>query len=386
MPPSGFGRAPDVPVGVGPSRTASAAGRLAQGEGRTRRRGGGAGRRHVVARHTRGSQARSSRDPRCLARNTDAARRPRARRFGGQDACRDRRPPARDRRASHARCARERVAAGTAGKQSMDCGGAPACAAPARPHRWPRRCSPLAGVHCPWLRLHVAAGRHRRSHARDGTLRPRCSAGRLRDPRATVSCWGLSAGYAHGLARRERWGITGNCQLGSMGSFRAIFCVYPTHRRAFFASYNSDPEEGNFDRVDSLIASALGVPQTAALATSSPGGDPAEWSGWYVVRPNRFQQFAYVDALMVTRIVWNGSTLELRPIQGAIRSLEPLGGPFFRHSGRREATHVISRSSDGVAIITDGLRGIADGRATAGDRVRAGASGAFGVRWSGRCA
>jgi CubicO group peptidase (beta-lactamase class C family) len=170
---------------------------------------------------------------------------------------------------------------------------------------------------------------------------------------------GLSAGYAHGLLRRERWGITGNCHLGNVGTFRAILCVYPAHQRAFFASYNSDPEEGNFDRVDSLIASALGVPETVAVAVSAPSVDPAAWNGWYVVRPNRFEQFAYLDELMgVTRINWNGAAnvLELRPIQGAGRSLEPVGGALFRAGGRRAATHVISQSSDGARIVSDGLR------------------------------
>jgi CubicO group peptidase (beta-lactamase class C family) len=160
---------------------------------------------------------------------------------------------------------------------------------------------------------------------------------------------GLAAGYAHGLARRERWGITGKCHLGNMGTFRAILCVYPEHQRAFFASYNSDPEQGNFSRVDSLFASALGVPQTDAAAVTSPGVDPAGWNGWYVVRPNRFQQFAYLDELMgVTRISWNGETLVLRPLQGATRSLEPVGGALFRLTGSREATHVIGRSLTGV--------------------------------------
>lgn len=168
---------------------------------------------------------------------------------------------------------------------------------------------------------------------------------------------GLAAGYAHGLLRRERWGITGNCHLGNIGTFRAILCVYPAYQRAFFASYNSDPEQGNFNRVDSLLASALGVPRTPAAPTTAPGVDPGEWNGWYVVRPNRFQQFAYLDELMgIMRIGWNGSTLDLRPVQGTPLSLESVGGALFRLDGRREATHVLGRSSDGAQIVSDGLR------------------------------
>ncbi|HET9453150.1 MAG TPA: serine hydrolase domain-containing protein, partial [Gemmatimonadaceae bacterium] len=69
---------------------------------------------------------------------------------------------------------------------------------------------------------------------------------------------GLTAGYALGLATRERWGVPGKCHAGNLGTFRALLCLYPEHQRAFFVSYNTDPEGANFDRVDSLLASALG--------------------------------------------------------------------------------------------------------------------------------
>jgi CubicO group peptidase (beta-lactamase class C family) len=168
---------------------------------------------------------------------------------------------------------------------------------------------------------------------------------------------GLVAGYAHGLARRERWDITGKCHLGNIGTFRAILCVYPEHQRAFFASFNSDPEQGNFSRIDSLFASALGVPQTDAAPVATPAVDPGAWTGWYVVRPNRFQQVAYMDELVgVTRITWNGETLSLRPLQGATQSLLPVGGALFRLVGRREATHVIGNSDNGALIVSDGMR------------------------------
>ncbi|MDX2208349.1 MAG: serine hydrolase domain-containing protein [Gemmatimonadales bacterium] len=168
---------------------------------------------------------------------------------------------------------------------------------------------------------------------------------------------GLVSGYALGLLRRERWGITGKCHLGNIGIFRAILCLYPEQQRAFFASYNIDPESANFDRLDSLLAATLGVPETAALPVEAPGIDPAEWSGWYLPTPNRFAQFAYLDEVAaVTRIAWDGEMLLLRPFQGAARALQPVGGPFFRLEGRRSATHVLARSDDGTPIVSDGLR------------------------------
>jgi hypothetical protein len=75
------------------------------------------------------------------------------------------------------------------------------------------------------------------------------------------------------------------------------------------------------------------------------------------VRPNRFQQFAYLDELMgVTRISWSGASLELNPLQGVPRSLEPVGGALFRAVGRRAATHVVMESPSGVFSVSDGIR------------------------------
>ncbi|MBA3891361.1 MAG: beta-lactamase family protein [Gemmatimonadaceae bacterium] len=168
---------------------------------------------------------------------------------------------------------------------------------------------------------------------------------------------GLPSGYALGLLHRERWGITGKCHLGNSGTFRAILCVHPEHQRAFFASYNTDPEEANWNRVDSLFASSLGVPPTAEIPAAAPGIVPSAWNGWYVARPHRFRQFAYLDEVAgVTRITWDGQRLALRPLQGAARALQPVGESLFRLEGRREATHVLTRSRDGVPIVSDGLR------------------------------
>lgn len=168
---------------------------------------------------------------------------------------------------------------------------------------------------------------------------------------------GLQPGYALGLVRRERWGITGNCHLGNIGTFRAIFCLYPEHESAFFISFNTDPEDANFNRIDSLVASALGVPETQATIAEPIGVNAAEWSGWYLVRPSRIAQFAYLDEVGgLTRIVWEDSALMLRPLQGTVRALHPVGGAHFRLAGRRAATHVVSTSTDGVRMVTDGQR------------------------------
>jgi len=168
---------------------------------------------------------------------------------------------------------------------------------------------------------------------------------------------GLAAGYALGLARRDRHGVVGRCHLGNIGTFRSAICIYPEQQRAFFVAFNSDPEDGRFDRVDALLVDALGVASPALQPVEPPGVDPAEWEGLYRVRPNRFEQFAYFDELAgVTRVRWDGEALHLEPLSGTARALTPVGGALFRAPDRREATHVLLRSAAGVPVVSDGMR------------------------------
>ena len=168
---------------------------------------------------------------------------------------------------------------------------------------------------------------------------------------------GLAAGYALGLARRDRHGVVGRCHLGNIGTFRSVLCLYPEQQRAFFVAFNSDPEDGRFDRVDALLVDALGLTSSSRLPARKPGVDPTEWEGFYRVRPNRFEQFAYLDELAgVTRVRWEAEQLHLEPLAGSARALTPIGGSFFRAPDRREATHVLLRTPDGTPVVSDGFR------------------------------
>jgi hypothetical protein len=168
---------------------------------------------------------------------------------------------------------------------------------------------------------------------------------------------GLAAGYALGLARRDRHGVVGRCHLGNIGTFRSAICLYPEQQRAFFVAFNSDPEDGRFDRVDALLVDSLGLASPPLQPVERPGVDPAEWEGLYRVRPSRFEQFAYLDALTgITRVRWDYGTLHLEPIAGTARALMPVGGGLFRATDRREASHVLLRTAKGAPVVSDGLR------------------------------
>lgn len=168
---------------------------------------------------------------------------------------------------------------------------------------------------------------------------------------------GLAAGYALGLARRDRHGAVGRCHFGNIGTFRAALCVYPDVQRAFFVAFNSDPEQGNFDRIDGELTRALALPSRTPMAKAAPSVDVTAWGGWYLVRPVRFEQFAYLDEVTgVTRLMWDGDALHMIPFQGTSRTLAPVGGALFRAEERLEATHVLASEPNGVRTISDGQR------------------------------
>ncbi len=168
---------------------------------------------------------------------------------------------------------------------------------------------------------------------------------------------GLNAGYALGLVRRDRYGAVGECHLGNTGTFRALFCVFPASASAVFVAFNSDPESGNFGRVDSLLVDALRLPRLASQDRAAPGVDPTDWAGVYRPYPVRFEQFRYLDDLFgLVRVRWDGSELALRPLQGSARVLTPVGGALFRAEGRVEASHVLVQTPAGTRAVSDGTR------------------------------
>ncbi|MEO6447579.1 MAG: serine hydrolase domain-containing protein [Gemmatimonadaceae bacterium] len=170
---------------------------------------------------------------------------------------------------------------------------------------------------------------------------------------------GLTAGYGLGLVRRDRYGAVGRCHLGNQGNFRAALCIFADQGSAYFVALNSDEETANFARVDSLLTDALHLRPGATPVASSTGTDWSAWNGWYAVTPNRFQQFAYLDALGgATRVTWDGSSLAMRPIQGAARMLTPVRGRLLRAKGRLEPSHVALGGEGGLGapMLSDGMQ------------------------------
>ena len=173
--------------------------------------------------------------------------------------------------------------------------------------------------------------------------------GRPRDTDAARA--GLHAGYALGLATRDRHGAVGLCHDGSVVGFRATLCIYPDQQSAFFIAFNTDSETARHSLFNERLVQALGLPPRAG-AVAPALGDTREWEGRYVLAPNRFQGFALLDRLFSSQVfaaaeagaLWRG------------RSLLPAGPGLLRQSDRVQATHALGQSADGQHWISDGAQ------------------------------
>lgn len=168
---------------------------------------------------------------------------------------------------------------------------------------------------------------------------------------------GLRVGYGLGLATRDRHGAVGKCHGGSTIGYRAMLCLFPQHRRAFFVAINADIERADYGRFDRLLIQALQVEAPAPQSPKAASADTNAWDGYYVPAPNRFAGFAWLDAtLNFVRVRSSGDGLQFKPFQSPEVSLAAAGGSLFRASDRTIASHAVLVARDGKRVISTGLQ------------------------------
>lgn len=174
---------------------------------------------------------------------------------------------------------------------------------------------------------------------------------------------GLQVGYALGLARRDRHGVVGLCHSGDVVGFHAMLCLLPEQpdgspSKAFVIVTNTDCDGLNCGRLDALMVRDLAiVPAPATPPAAQAAHDVGDWQGRYVPAPNRFEAFRYLDFLFDSaHLAWDGTALQLSPMQGPVRTLTPVGGRHFRANDRSTASHVLLQGESGERLISDGLR------------------------------
>ena len=167
---------------------------------------------------------------------------------------------------------------------------------------------------------------------------------------------GLVAGYALGLGRRDRHDVVGYCHGGNIVGFVAMLCVFPDEHKAFAYSVNTDSETANYGRLSDLFIDALEIAEAPPPRTVDPVPEMSEWHGRYVLSPNRFQMFEYLDTVFgAIKISANGDALAMASMQRDTRQLRPVGNRFYSADDRRTTSHVFFRGNNGEYLISDGF-------------------------------
>ncbi len=168
---------------------------------------------------------------------------------------------------------------------------------------------------------------------------------------------GLRVGYGLGLATRDRHGVVGRCHGGDGIGFVAMLCLYPEQQRAWFYAVNTDSEGADYERIDRQLIAALEVAAPPPQVSTAPSIDPSPWSGWYLPAPNRFAQFAYVDAVFgIARLHVQGDAVSFSPLQAPAVALDAAGGALLRASDRAWPSHVLLAEADATRVVSRGTQ------------------------------
>lgn len=168
---------------------------------------------------------------------------------------------------------------------------------------------------------------------------------------------GLAVGHGLSLAVRDRHGTVGLCHPGTTIGFRAMLCLYPEEKKAFFVAHNTDSENADYERFNSVLIRHLKLDPTATTPQTTPAIPASEWSGIYTLKPNGIEMFSWVDTLFnFVRIQPQGARLQLTPFQSETQLLAPVGGNLYRAQARNIPSHVFFRDSAGRQTMSNGLR------------------------------
>ena len=168
---------------------------------------------------------------------------------------------------------------------------------------------------------------------------------------------GLIAGYALGFGRRDRHGVVGYCHGGNIVGFVAMLCIFPGEHKAFAYSVNTDSETANYGRFDKLFIEALKITEAPPPQTANPASDISKWHGRYVLSPNRFQMFEYLDTVFgAIKVSADDGFLALASLQQETRRLRPVGDYLYSASDRTTTSHVFFRDKQSGYLVSDGFR------------------------------
>ena len=174
-------------------------------------------------------------------------------------------------------------------------------------------------------------------------------------PRHAAAKAGLVNGYALGLGHFDRAGQSGRCHGGDTVGFRAMLCIYPEQKKAFFRAINIDKEGANYRQFDEIFIASLQLPRLRLPAPALLNVPVKDWAGRYVPLTTRvtigrypellFEGFQFRVAEEAAKIVQD---------DGKLIRLHNAGHSLLRAEGKVTATHVLHENvAVGKLISTD---------------------------------
>ena len=174
-------------------------------------------------------------------------------------------------------------------------------------------------------------------------------------PRHAAAKAGLVNGYALGLGHFDRAGQSGRCHGGDTVGFRAMLCIYPEQKKAFFRAINIDKEGANYRQFDEIFIASLQLPRLRLPAPALLNVPVKDWAGRYVPLTTRvtigrypellFEGFQFRVAEEAAKIVQD---------DGKLIRLNNAGHSLLRAEGKVTATHVLHENvAVGKLISTD---------------------------------
>ena len=174
-------------------------------------------------------------------------------------------------------------------------------------------------------------------------------------PRHAAAKAGLVNGYALGLGHFDRAGQSGRCHGGDTVGFRAMLCIYPEHKKAFFRAINIDKEGANYRQFDEILIASLQLPRSRLPAPAPLNVSVRDWAGQYVPLTTRVAIGRYPELLFEAfqfRVVKEAA--EIVQDDGKLIRLHNAGHSLLRAEGKVTATHVLHENvAVGKLISTD---------------------------------
>lgn len=167
---------------------------------------------------------------------------------------------------------------------------------------------------------------------------------------------GLPHGYSCGTTVRDRHGVSGIYNLGSVIGYRATVYLFPEHKKAFFISYNMDSETADYEVFNQLFINSLDIRKRKFTSTLFPVTQIKKWQGYYVPVITKYEPFALADMLTgFTQLGMENNEVFLKYFQQPAKKLRYTGHDRFSMEGRTENSHVFYRTGQEM-FLTDGLK------------------------------